>query len=889
MRPFLRRLGRVLFYGIVLLAITACATLFYFHYVQHRRSGEAQRLLDEADALAWNNQWLKAEPVYQQAERLFAQKNDSSRALFAHVSQIIPHAESRSLSGTILELTDDLKLPAAQDPETRLRILTIRGMIEVNYDAAMARDTWSQVAKLASQQGHLLLASRAVGDEGIAAFLLGDLKSAKTQVLTAWETGKLFHDDAAHVRYASVYGAGLNELHRYKEALTALDDAINTAARNPAVSYPSIAINSKIDALRGLHREKEALDLANQALARIPNRDLTSHFYQLLTSRGQVYQDSGDLPHAIEDYNEALRDATKIDYWRGITEVGGDLARAYVQADQLQNAFRAIDTAIAANKHIPDELYFVPRNLALKAEILQKMGEPKQADILYKKSAALVDAMLAHAPTSSVERMLLGELSEVYSSYFSNLAGQGDYDEALRVIEEARGRIEAQALLHHTYSRPHAETDAERHLTALNLKLIDTEDATEREQLIHQIYDTELNLDTDSLAGVTATRPVKLAALQKVLGPDELFIEYVLASPHSFALAIRQRGAHVYPLPDRKVIEGDATAYRKSLDGRRADAGLAARLYDYLLAPIPELLTQSKLIVVPDGALHLIPFEALIHDGHYLLETHTISVVPSGTVLSLLAQRREVAEQNALPYVGVAAWTKARSEKNPIFRAIRGPEKEEFLPLPESKREVETIATDLPKPATLLLGQDATEGHFKSLPLREVAVLHLALHGYVDSDFPDRSALVFAPQSGGAYDGLLEVREIRRLPLNASLVTLSACNTGVGPVGEAGVANIVNAFIEAGADTVVSTLWELEDHTTELLMTDFYAHLRNRETKAEALRNAQLDQLAKHVPPYYWASFELAGEPNGSIFNTQNNKDTLPHESHRAPTLATLR
>jgi hypothetical protein len=82
--------------------------------------------------------------------------------------------------------------------------------------------------------------------------------------------------------------------------------------------------------------------------------------------------------------------------------------------------------------------------------------------------------------------------------------------------------------------------------------------------------------------------------------------------------------------------------------------------------------------------------------------------------------------------------------------------------------------------------------------------------------------------------------------------------------------------------------WELEDHTTELLMTDFYAHLSNRESKSKALRNAQLDLLAKHVPPYYWATFELAGEPNGSIFDTQN-KDTLPHESHRASTLATLR
>src|SRR6202000_1460754 len=105
----------------------------------------------------------------------------------------------------------------------------------------------------------------------------------------------------------------------------------------------------------------------------------------------------------------------------------------------------------------------------------------------------------------------------------------------------------------------------------------------------------------------------------------------------------------------------------------------------------------------------------------------------------------------------------------------------------------------------------------------------------------DRSALIFAPDPSGAEDGLLQVREIRKLRLNAKLVTLSACDTGIGPVGEVGVANLVNAFIEAGADSVVSTLWELEDHTTEHLMTQFYAKLANHERKVDALRAAQLE------------------------------------------------
>jgi CHAT domain-containing protein len=225
----------------------------------------------------------------------------------------------------------------------------------------------------------------------------------------------------------------------------------------------------------------------------------------------------------------------------------------------------------------------------------------------------------------------------------------------------------------------------------------------------------------------------------------------------------------------------------------------------------------------------------------------------------------EKGSADPLPYVGVAAWIKKSDSRTAIFRTISGPQRDQFDTLPESKKEVEAIAGSLPKPSTLLLGGDATETHFKNLPLDNYNVIHLALHGYVDEDYPDRSALVFAPQKEPTDDGLLQVREIRNLHLNAQLVTLSACNSGVGPVSEDGVANLMNAFIEAGADTVVSTLWELEDHSTEHLMADFYEHLAQKQPKVAALRQAQLDLIHEGFSPYFWASFELAGDPNGTL------------------------
>ncbi|UWZ87018.1 CHAT domain-containing protein [Occallatibacter riparius] len=352
----------------------------------------------------------------------------------------------------------------------------------------------------------------------------------------------------------------------------------------------------------------------------------------------------------------------------------------------------------------------------------------------------------------------------------------------------------------------------------------------------------------------------------------------MLDNPVSYALAVTDTTVRRYELQGRDQIEQDSAQYRSEIIKRGIDPALAAKLFRELLAPIQEYKQKTHLVVVPDGKLHLLPISALADSGQYVLASHSVSVVPSGSVLDMLQHRRVRTEQKELPYVGVAAWI---SKPPPttllatIRRAVSGPERRELVALPESRNEVETIAGDLPKPSTVLLGDHATKTAFERLPLNQYAVIHLALHGYADPEFPDRSALVFAPRSSPADDGLLQVREIRTLPLNTDLVTLSACDTGVGPVGEEGVANVVNAFIEAGAQSVVSTLWEMEDHSTAQLMIAFYGNLSHGKTKVEALREAQLGSLKSGDSPYFWAGFELDGEPNAPLFASSKSTSSL--------------
>jgi len=496
-------------------------------------------------------------------------------------------------------------------------------MLETNYDAAMARETWTQVESLALRQRHFLLASRAIGEQGIAAFLLGDMATAKKDVVKAWMVAKTA-DPGAHIRYASMYGTGLVELHKYNEALGPLNEAIKVAKDTRGAAYPTIAITAKIVALSGLGKNQEALALADEEMQWANHYHLAEHLCDIYQSRAGVYERIGNWNQAVSDYRDAARYAKQLSYWRGLTQVDGLLAKAYLHEGALHPALIAIDEAMEANERIPDELYFVPRNLAIKAEIMTRLGNIKSSNQLYEKSADILDALLSKVPTPTVERQLLGDLSEVYSRYFASLSAQGRTADAFRVIERARGRVEAQSLSHHEVVVPHELNASEQHLTELNLTLLNTDDSTARGHILDAIYETELN--AGSTVGDTAPELVDLGQLQSDLRPSELFVEYVLDGPQSYALAVTHRTVHRYTLPSKDELEQEATRYRTEILQQKTDLGLAQQLFNNLLGGIQEFNENQTLIVVPDGKLHLLPFSTLANGGHYILTSHLVTV-----------------------------------------------------------------------------------------------------------------------------------------------------------------------------------------------------------------------------------------------------------------------
>lgn len=223
---------------------------------------------------------------------------------------------------------------------------------------------------------------------------------------------------------------------------------------------------------------------------------------------------------------------------------------------------------------------------------------------------------------------------------------------------------------------------------------------------------------------------------------------------------------------------------------RRPAKAQAKQLCSLLLSKCLEGQSQHRLIIIPDGKLNELSFAALMSPaGQYLAETHIVSVTPSATVLYML--RHEVRPEPRYAFLGVGYATEASgvAPKNSftakLVDAARGVfdlSNPNIEPLPNADEEVKHAADSVGHGGTVLLDQQATEQKLKSEPLGDFEILHFAVHGILNRQDPDRSALLFADGPHSTDDGLWHAREIRTLSLNAELVTLSACDTGIGKI-----------------------------------------------------------------------------------------------------------
>lgn len=353
------------------------------------------------------------------------------------------------------------------------------------------------------------------------------------------------------------------------------------------------------------------------------------------------------------------------------------------------------------------------------------------------------------------------------------------------------------------------------------------------------------------------TTTVSLEVSQKSLSKHQLLISYFYGNKAIYAIALNRGKKEMFRIPIDADLEANIKKVYQMLSDPKSDVialgNATYSIYELLLKPILNSGDQKKLIIIPDGLLNYLPFSALNTSPggiRYLAENHAIGYVNSATLLSEL-EERQPKEHTILAF--------APSFDGTV--SVSNPDRGKLLPLPNNKKEVEQILTSFHGRA--YIDGEASLSNFKS-QLASFGMVHLATHAIFDDTAPEYSYLAFA-QNGNAAEDLLYVADLYNLQLDADLVTLSACESGIGDLkrGE-GFLSLARGFFYSGAASIASTLWKINDASTTTLMTSFYKNLSKGEAKDVALQNAQIEFLDNNRDnalshPYYWSAFVISG------------------------------
>jgi len=285
---------------------------------------------------------------------------------------------------------------------------------------------------------------------------------------------------------------------------------------------------------------------------------------------------------------------------------------------------------------------------------------------------------------------------------------------------------------------------------------------------------------------------------------------------------------------------------------------------------------MNRIIFIPDDILHFLPFETLLtqkNNLRWLVQDYRISYAPSITSFREILLRKQGDDQKkdilsfGNPYFGEYEGTKnsfaalSRDETQGDFR---------FNPLKYSQLEVDRIAALFKKNRRdVYTGEEATETSLKRAVLTDYKIVHFATHGLIDNRNPARSSIVLSLRDQSSEDGFLQMREVFDLKFDAGLITLSACQTGLGQFikGE-GIEGINRAFFFAGASSVLMSLWAVNDQASCQFMQRFYTHLRSSDSIVDALRKSKIEMINSEAlsHPFYWAGFVVSGKADKVLF-----------------------
>jgi CHAT domain-containing protein len=479
-----------------------------------------------------------------------------------------------------------------------------------------------------------------------------------------------------------------------------------------------------------------------------------------------------------------------------------------------------------------------------RGRIAEQEGDRKLAIDLYGRAVAAIEQQRSTINTETSKIGFVGDKQAVYSRLIAALFKDRQYSSALEYIERSKSRALVDMLA--TKKDFAVQTGNEQRVR----ELLAMTDKSEQEVLAQDVgakkdntrsviikTKEQLQQQASELASLVSVTSISVAEIQKLIPTDETLIGYYYTDKDLYAFVLTSKGLSAIRLESGNLAE-EIKNLRKSLENVSSASYemLSRQLFNKLMKPVEGLLHTRKLIIVPHGALHYLPFYAL-HDGReYVIERYSIRMLPSASVINYL-QRQKVTKAGDILAFG-----------NPDL----GDPKYDLV-----YAQNEAIAVSKTRPRSkVFLRKEATETALIKYGAG-FSYIHFATHGEFDADKPLNSAILLAMDAES--DGKLTVDKLYSMKLDADLITLSACETGLSKIANGDdLVGLTRGFLYAGSSSIVASLWKVDDLATAQLMTRFYKEM-DRTDKREALRTAQLETKKKYPHPYYWASFQLTG------------------------------
>jgi CHAT domain-containing protein/tetratricopeptide (TPR) repeat protein len=827
---------------------------------------KANELLQRGQHLAELYNWADAATAFENAEKEFNALRDKRNALYAHLGAIRATSEQRNLPQTSAWLATELNSNPLLKTDKKLRLfcLIVKGDIDQEIDTRAARLDWEQVKTFAAELGNERWQNRALAQIGISAFYDRDLETARKNVATAVETAAKIHDVGAQIRFTTVLGMAFLEAKMYERALPYFDNALELAKQAPDSGFPLFTYEAQLHALVGLTRYDSAQQLVDKMLKQISSKHRSGAQAQILPFAAQIALARGHVEEAIADLEQSVAICKAEGYQQLQAEPEAALAELFRRQGNLRRAEYFAVQAAASSQSSGDK-WSLPQRLQALAELQVAQGEYVEADRTYDKATAFIDSGLANSSSVLEKTALIKASGTLYPEHFDLVVTHlHNPAKAYSIVEQVRGRVSADLLMSGSRNSQKAK-DIEHTISVLQLQMMSARAMPDVNRLRNEIFAAKESRWVTPGVSILKRRAqdiVPVDLVQHGLDSGTAILEYVVGEPRSYCLVISRSAVRIVPLARESKIDALVASYLKAVRGRLPAHVEARELFNTLLRPILEVEQEQNLVMIRDGQLHLLAFDALeTSSGAYLLESHTVAYAPSVTSYYLLSRETARSNGSMVPLLGVGGIPYSRTALQPIrLLEQNGP----TLPdLPYSKEEVLDANSTLAGKNTLLLGENATELAFKHAINKRYGTIHIAVHGFANSPDPDNASLALLPDAAAGEDGLLHASEIAMMHLDADLVVLSACDTAVGPIqGEEGISTLSNSFLLAGAKGVVSTLWSVQDASSLFLMQQLYLRIAAGDPAGVALARAKRQMLQKFAGaalPYYWAGFTFEG------------------------------